>query len=241
MNYSIITKISTVFIGLMAFMLSHTIQAVSLEDFSKHAEYHNVKISPDGKHLAALVTKGNQRSLVFLETDTYKVTYSLNASEKNQAGDYYWANNERVIMQIQQMRGALEQPINAGEIYAVNYDGSKKRMLFGYRADKALINKGGSTSGASRNSGMVVSLLPDEPKYVLVVKQPFTRGGNTLPQVIKLNIYNGKETDVKRAPMPWSNFLIDSEGQPRFASATDKNFKNQLFYSEGEGDSWKKI
>jgi dienelactone hydrolase len=241
MNYSIIKKISTVFIGLMAFMLSHTIQAVSLEDFSKHAEYHNVKISPDGKHLAALVTKGNQRSLVFLETDTYKVTYSLNASEKNQAGDYYWANNERVIMQIQQMRGALEQPINAGEIYAVNYDGSKKRMLFGYRADKALINKGGSTSGASRNSGMVVSLLPDEPKYVLVVKQPFTRGGNTLPQVIKLNIYNGKETDVKRAPMPWSNFLIDSEGQPRFASATDKNFKNQLFYSEGEGDSWKKF
>jgi dipeptidyl aminopeptidase/acylaminoacyl peptidase len=241
MHTRIISKICLLLVSLSSMLNSEKSIAASVEDFSKHAQYHNVKISPDGKHLAALVTSGNTRSLVFLETDSYKVTYSLNANSKNQAGDYYWVNNERVVIQIQQMRGALEQPLNYGELYAVNYDGSKKRMIFGYRAEGSSMSRGGSSSGASYYSGNMIDKLESEPKSILVEKRRFTRTGDSLEQVIKLNIYNGKEREVKSAPMTYSSFLIDKNGQPRFASAIDKHGKNKLFYSEGKGGDWNKF
>ncbi|WP_019029706.1 alpha/beta hydrolase family protein [Colwellia piezophila] len=201
--------------------------AASVEDFSRHAQYHNVKISPDGKHLAALATVDGAKRLVFLETDTYKVTYSLNANSKNQAADYYWVNNERVVIQVEQMRGALEKPINMGEIYGLNYDGSKKRMIFGYRS------KEGGADG-----GFLIDKLADDPKHVLIHKRLLSRRSDALTSVVKLNIYNGKEREVKRSPMPSSRFLIDGNGQPRFATGVDKNFKTKMFYSKGKGEPW---
>lgn len=235
----IISKVCLLLVLLISMLNSEKIIAASVEDFSKHAQYHNVKISPDGKHLAALVTIGNNRRLVFLETDGYKVTYSLNTTSKNQAGDYYWVNNERVVMQVQQMRGALEQPLNYGELFAVNYDGSKKRMIFGYRAGRKSMDMGGWTSGMSFYSGKIIDGLVGEPRYVLVEKRRFSRKNDSIEKVIKLDIYNGKEIKVKTAPMTYSSFLIDSNGQPRFASAIDNNGKNKLFYSEGKGENWK--
>ncbi len=239
---TLITKISCfLVVSLSSLLMSNPSDAASVEDFSRHAQYHNVKISPDGKHLAALVTVGDTRSLAFLDAETYEVTYSLNASSKNQAANYYWANNERVVIQIQQMRGSFEQPLDYGEIYAINYDGTKKRMIFGYRADRASINKGGSTSGASFYSGYISSTFKGESKYILVEKQRFSRSRDSLAKIIKLNIYNGKEREVKTAPMPYSDFLIDGKGQPRFASAIGKDALNKLFYSEGKGKAWKKF
>ena len=125
-----ITKIVYLFIALCSAIISLPNNAATVEDFSKHAQYHNVKISPDGKHLAALVTVDGSKNLVFLDSKSYQVTYSLNANKKNQPASYYWINNERVVIQVEQVLGALEKPINMGEIYALNYDGSKKLMIF---------------------------------------------------------------------------------------------------------------
>jgi len=204
--------------------------AATVEDFSRHAQYHNIKISPDGKHLAALTTINGSKNLVFLETDTYKVTYSLSANKKGQAAQYYWANNERVIIQIEQTRGALEAPINMGEIYALNYDGKKKRMIFGYRS------KGGIVFSA--DGGFLISKLAGDPKHILIQKRALSRKTDTISSIVKLNIYNGKEKTIRRAPMPYSRFLVDGNGQPRFVTGVDENHKTKLFYSKGKGQPW---
>ena len=222
---SIISKIS-----LSLLLCAGISNAASVEDFSRHAQYHNVKISPDGKHLAVLATVNGSKSLVFLETDSYKVTYSLNANRKSQAASYYWANNERVIIQVEQVRGSLEKPINMGEIYALNYDGKKKRMIFGYRS------KGGAVFSA--DGGFLIDKLIGDPKHILIHKRLLSRKSDTLSTIVKLNIYNGKEKKVKRAPMPYSNFLIDGNGQPRFVTGVDKNHNTKLFYSKGKGEPW---
>ena len=211
-------------------MLAGAVNAATVEDFSRHAQYHNVKISPDGKHLAALATVNGLKSLVFLETDGYKVTYSLNANSKSQTASYYWANNERVVIQVEQRRGALEKPINMGEIYGINYDGSKKRMIFGYRSKEGMVLSG--------DAGFLVDKLDSDPKHVLIHKRLLSRNSDTLSSIVKLNIYTGKEREVKRAPMSYSSFLIDGNGQPRFATGMDKNHNTKLFYSKGKGEPW---
>ena len=210
------------------------LNAATVDDFSRHAQYHNIKISPDGKHLAALINVGEGKDLVFLDAESYKVTYRLSAGKKNLPGNYYWVNNERVIIQVQQSRGSLEIPLSYGELYAVNYDGKKARMIFGYRA------KGGirGASNASSQAGFLLDLLKEDDRHVLIKKQAFSRS-DVLPQVAKLNIYTGKERVLRSAPIPNSQFLIDNNGQARFVSGIDKNHKTQLFYSEGGESKWK--
>jgi dipeptidyl aminopeptidase/acylaminoacyl peptidase len=230
MHTRIISHIFFLLVLLSSILNSEKSIAASVEDFSKHAQYHNVKISPDGKHLAALATIKGSKNLVFLETATNKVTYALNAENKSQVESYYWINNERVVIQVEQRRGALEKPINMGEIYALNYDGKKKKMIFGYRANGGL--------NVSADGGFLIDKLVDDPKHVLIQKRRLSNRTDTLARLVKLNIYNGREKVIKTAPMPYSKFLIDSNGQPRFSSGVDKNHNTKLFYSKGSGEPW---
>jgi len=223
-------KLPHIFILLFIALASLNGYATSIEQFSKHAQYHNIKISPDGKHLAALINDNGLKRLVFLETDGYKVTFALTANRDSQPDDYYWVNNERVIIQVVRTRGSLEKPFSAGELYAVNYDGRKGKMIFGYRA------KGGMVLSA--DGGFVIDLLKNDKKHVLVRSQVLSRKTDTLPKILKLNVYNGRTKRVKSAPIPYTQFLIDHNGQPRFAAGSDENANTKLFYSEGKGKKW---
>lgn len=212
------------------YVFSTQVHAIALEGFSRHIEYYDIKISPNGKHLAALVNSKGTKKLVFLDTETYQVTFALNSGMKSQTADYYWANNERVVIQVEQLRGALEKPINFGELYAVNYDGKKRKMIFGYRS------KGGVLLSA--DGGFLIDTLKGDDKHVLIQKQALSRKSDVLSKVVKLNIYSGKEKRVRSAPIPYSQFLVDNNGQPRFVVGVDNNHKTKLFYSRKKGEKW---
>lgn len=216
--------------GVSVAMLSCSALAVSVEDLSKHREFYNVKISPDGKHLAVLVNDEGRKTLTFLETDTFEVTYSLKGGERDQAGDYFWVNDERVIVQVQQVRGALEKPLSYGEIFGVNYDGRKSKMIFGYRSKGGLVLAG--------YAGFLLDNLDDDDKHILIRKQLMDRRSDIRPSVVRLNVYNGREKRIKKAPIAYSQFLVDNEGNPRFVAGIDKDHNAKLFYSKGKNQDW---
>lgn len=64
--------------------------ATSIEDFSRHSEFHNVKISPDGKHLAVLVNTDGRKTLAFLDSRTFEVAFGLGGKEGDPVADYLW-------------------------------------------------------------------------------------------------------------------------------------------------------
>ncbi|WP_350432136.1 S9 family peptidase [Shewanella sp. H8] len=214
------------FVLLFAFSSSNVF-AVSVNDFSRAPEFYNVKISPDGKHLAILVNTEGRKTLAFLDTKTFNVTFALSSEKHDQVADYYWVNNERVVIQVEQVRGALEKPLDYGEIYSVNFDGSKGLMVFGYRS-----------KNPTAQGGFLIDLLEGDDKHVLISKRALSRRTDVFSEVTKLNIYSGKARKVKRAPIVYSEFLIDHEGYPRFVSGLDKNYRTHLYYSSGKGDSW---
>ncbi len=218
----------------MCFLIFSTVtQAISVEDFSRHLQYSDIKISPDGEHLAALVKINGLQTLAFIETKSGEITHTISADRKNQPGEYYWVNNERVVIQVEQLRGSLEAPLSYGELYAVNYDGTKKKMVYGYRSKAGVAYSG--------YAGFLIDILPDDKKHVLIRAQQLSYNSATLPKVVKLNVYNGKEKRVKKAPIPYSQFLIDDKGVPRFVTGIDKNYKTKLFYSKARGEKWQRF
>jgi dipeptidyl aminopeptidase/acylaminoacyl peptidase len=90
----------------------------------------------------------------------------------------------------------------------------------------------------SASGGYLLDILPEDEKYVLIQKQTMSRNKKALAKVVKLNIYNGKEKFIKSAPVPYSQFLTDNYGVPRFVASIDDDFQTKLFYSNNVGDKW---
>ncbi|QFU25467.1 S9 family peptidase [Shewanella eurypsychrophilus] len=218
---------SCIYLSALLCFLSFNLSAQTVEDFSRHSEYHNVKISPDGKHLAVLINTDGRKTLAFLDSKTFEVTFRLGGEAKDQVADYYWVNDERVIIQVERVRGSLAKPVSYGELFAVNFDGRKKQMIFGYRAKKP-----------SSYGGFLLDILEGDYKHVLIRQQALSRRTDVLPEVVKLNVYSGKARKLKRAPIAYSQFLIDHDGVPRFVAGVDKNANTKLFYSKGKGEDW---
>ncbi|TVL12649.1 alpha/beta hydrolase family protein [Shewanella algae] len=220
------------FIGLVLVLLlsSNVLAWPSLQDFSRHPEFYNVKISPDGRYLAVLINQDGRKTLAFMRTIDSKITYVLNASGRDQAGNYYWVNNERVVVEVEQNRGALTEPLRYGELYAVNYDGKKDRMIFGYRSKSGIALAG--------YAGFMLDTLKNDNEHILITKMEMKRNSDYKSDVVKLNVYTGRERKVKSSPIGFNQYLVDHDGNPRFVVGKDNDDNLKLFYSEGAGDKW---
>ncbi|MGI9282802.1 MAG: alpha/beta hydrolase family protein [Endozoicomonas sp.] len=221
----------------LSLLLSSISNAASIEDFSRHSQFYNVKISPDGKHLAVLMNVEGRKTLAFMRTSDQELSFVLNPSTKSQPGEYFWVNNERVVTEIELSSGSLESPYSLGELMAVNYDGKKKKMIFGYRSKSGL--------AFSAYGGELLHSLPNDRKNILITRFQLAEGGQAVKagkkdnEVYKLNVYSGKTRRIKGSPVPSNSFVVDRDGVPRFVAGLDKDFNNKLFYSEGKGKPWK--
>lgn len=62
------------FIGLILVLIlsSDVLAGPSLQDFSRHPEFYNVKISLDGRHLAVLINQDGRKTLAFMRTSDFQ-------------------------------------------------------------------------------------------------------------------------------------------------------------------------
>lgn len=169
---------------------AETVEVISLEEYAKPAQFINIKISPTGQYLAA-TTLGEAGNVYLSVVDikSQKVISTKHFRDKDTIGDFNWANDDRVLINVARLVGALEQPSFTGELFAVNADGSNPVTLTGPRAR----NK-------AYEATSVVHWLPDEDKFILIASSPFSRTGGFI-QLKRLNIYNGRSTSVTRAPL----------------------------------------
>jgi hypothetical protein len=146
---------------------------ISVEDFVAFPKYRNLQISPDGRHLAVIAPVEGVNHLVFLDItdiDNPVRVGLLPAPRDAEIASAMWVNDERVIYQISIIQGALEIPRSTGQLFATNYDGSKRKELWS-------IQKNGTFAS-------VIDTIDDDDNYVVIShqgrtrKQPFIRDWN---------------------------------------------------------------
>lgn len=78
-------------------------------------------------------------------------------------------------------------------MYAVNADGSKRELIYGYQA-------GGNTTGtrikkkeATRGAAEIIDMLPEDDKHILISSTPWSKDRGGYAKVFKLNVYTGKK------------------------------------------------
>src|SRR5690606_28000936 len=166
-------------IGAMLCVLCMSVQAqgLTLEDFARHEQFIEVKISPTGQYLAA-TRRGADGLIELVVIDRLKMQLlsQRHFSGKDSIGSFEWANNERLLISVAREGGALERPTPTGELFAMDANGKRSMFLTGMNSrDK------------STTVSTVIDWLPQEEDNVVISEYNWR---NTDPFVSfhKLNI-----------------------------------------------------
>ncbi|WP_419570564.1 alpha/beta hydrolase family protein [Rheinheimera sp.] len=206
---------------------------------SQHSNYTDVKISPDGKHLAAVIRSEGRRSLVFIALDGFQMTGSVRFPGLVEVGTYHWVNNERVVIELAESVLWNTEPRIFGEIYAVNYDGKKSEMLFGYRAGEQQVGTRFKAKEGRRAWGRVVDTLEQDNDHILITATNWNAGGDGMAEILKINVYSGKTKRLAAAPAPYSSIITNDKGEPRLAVVTTKTAGQDVYLRDQ--DKWNKL
>ncbi|GAB2707537.1 alpha/beta hydrolase family protein [Aliiglaciecola aliphaticivorans] len=241
-------KISLIF-SLLLFCSSVLANELPIEQFSKHSDYLDMTISPDGKHLLARVHHEGEISLIFLDAKNMKIIGGVRPKEGDIIHSAQWVSDERVVYQFAEKRMQYDAPMATGELFAINVDGSKQEMLYGYRArDNGDRNTRTKKREASYATPEIISLLENDKKNILILEHPWTLEFNKLYDlrkkhsvISKLNIFNGRKTKVEVLPHPGAQAIANKNGEIKFMKWTDEDLEPHGAFRKNNEDDWQEI
>ena len=207
----------------------------ALEDYARHSQFIDIKISPQGNYLAT-TTRGDDGNirLTVLDIENQQPLAAAEGHGNQSINTFHWANNERLIMTLAREIGSLETPSATGEILAMNADGSRREVLTGPRS------RDGEYVIAD-----VVDWLPDEENAVLIWQASMTQKEPFL-DLYRMHVMTGRKRSEGRVPLRASReggvrVLTDQSGEPRLAIGVNPTDNSKLTMMKRDGNSWSEV
>lgn len=205
--------------------------------FSRSAEYSDVKYSPGGDYISAKTTNDGKHVLIILDAKTKKMVHAIQFGSNAQVGNYVWVNDERIVFEKEYLKGWEDHPQYYGELMAVNADGSRAEYLFGYDNNEQQVGSNIKKKTPYRGTAHILDGLKDDKRFMLVQAEPwgvYSKYSNKVAEnrqvVFKVDVYKGSRTEITNAPISYSKFLIDHQGDVRLVQGIDKNSQRKSFY-----------
>jgi hypothetical protein len=175
---------------------------IPIEVFFQHPVYQDAKISPTGQYLAVTKPLEGQTILTIVDWKKREVTGAIHLNDRNEHVDkFWWASDRRVVFTTAIQTGSVDYPRLTGDIYAMDVDGSKMRLLYGWRIQ-------------DNSYQTILDPLPEDPEHVLVLSQPsrLVRRTSTRPQVEKVDVYGGVRPRTQARTRPPALASIQRSG-----------------------------
>jgi dipeptidyl aminopeptidase/acylaminoacyl peptidase len=199
----------------------------SIEDFVKHAAYGSVQLSPDGQRLAVTIPVDDSTIIAVLDIadpEKIKPTARLALPKGEAVNGLFWANNERLVFRPARQFGSLLAPRSAGQIFAVDADGSRTKQIYGTK-------QGSYVARFAR----IIDHLDDQPNHILVAGYTHDR---EYPVAEVVNINGGPTRVQTHSPLRRGDLVADSTGQARFANGMTDDFKQSFAYRPQGEEDW---
>ena len=211
-------------------------------DFARLPEIWDAKISPQGDYLAVEKEEDERRVVAVFTYPKLDLINVIAFPGKNEVGDFWWVNDERILVQIAVDWGNREDDVSYGELYAVNADGTRGKYLFGLRGDsltktKSRVQKVSTEYG----SASFEHARWHDPKTVLVSIREWSRGYKNVTYSAVLDVYTGRLTD--KVPAPTANAFVvpDRRGDVRFSQYIDDDQVSIIHFRNPETGKWEEF
>ncbi|WP_093140036.1 S9 family peptidase [Pseudoxanthomonas sp. GM95] len=227
--------------GLLAWLaMWPALAQVDVDAFLKRDRYEQIKISLSGEFYAVTMPLEDRTVLVIIRRSDQQPTAKVVGGENSRVGGFWWVNDTRVVVAMDQQMGSRAQPYATGELHAVNADGSGGILLsspYGINDD---------TSGAGHirlqyeSAVYMFDTIPGDDRNVLVSTSPVDQS-DPITRVERLDVYNRRRATIATAPVRNASFTTDVQGQVRFAQGSGRDNVSKLYYREGRGQDWRLI
>lgn len=219
----------SVFLWLCAVVNAAPVAAVDIEMYVKPDRFNSVKISPTGDYLAASVTSNDTTALVVLRRSDNKVLTNVVGPNRSVIFDYWWVNEERVVVAMAERRGKLETPFFNGDLHAVNADGSSRMVL----------TKVDDSEFWLHNWPFAVYPLKDQSRYVYLAVESHGKEPKTF--IERVDVYNARHTTIVTSPVRRADFVMDTNNEVRFAQGLTVKNESELYYRNANDDKWQRV
>ncbi|HSN16920.1 MAG TPA: S9 family peptidase [Gammaproteobacteria bacterium] len=227
--------------------------AIPVQTFFTYAKISAAKISPDGKYIA--VAAANEKTgleknlLVIISLADMKAAASFNMIGDDSIQNFWWANDERVLVAGETKSGSLDHPQGNGKLYAVNVDGTQQRQLLpvmsNYRGNQQLVAAQSSGGGGTMVYfwGILYHDPVKDPRHIIF--QGAENEGSAYaqrPKAFELDVYTGQIRKVATGGEAQGTLVADNDGAVRITEGEDANGHSVIAYRpDGESVNWRDI
>lgn len=212
-----------------------------IEQLSQRSEIQAAKISPTGQYLAMGVVREDTQVISVIDLTSQKFTSHVRLPRGNEFGDFFWANDERIVAKVMVKHSWQEFSSDNGELYGFNYDGSRQKLLYGYRTGKMQTGTSIKQRESDYGWASVIDPLYDDPKHILISSTPMSKSGSKIARAVRLDIYKGKQKKGSRlSPISYATFLTKQDGSLGLVQGVDENNQNHLYWLKNNED-WQEV
>ena len=219
---------------LVGCLLAPLATAVDIDAFVKKGQFEDIKISPTGEYYAATMPRADRTVVVIVRRVDKKVVGAAQGIKNSVVDDFWWVNNERVVISLAEKFGSEDRPYPTGVLHAINADGSNAKVLVGSAGEVNSVSNIAVLSGAEY--AQLIDDLPQDDQNILVSVSPYSAEPNS--RVERVDVYTGKRKLVASAPVRRAHFLVDPAGTVRFAMGADSDNASKLYYRADDKAGW---
>lgn len=216
-------------------------EPLPIEAFLKRPMFLDMKISPDGKHLAATVPLDDDKTvLAVLDRENMKASAVLQMRGHEHVDDFVWVNDTRLVVSATKKDGMLDQPVPTGELFGVDADGKNTKTLFSYRAGGDVGTRI-SKPTTEYATATLIDTLPGSDEDVLISVTPWTAREGGFSEARRMNINTGATRPVTRSPRPRAWLMADRQGNVRLSSSITTGGVQEVHVRSASGGEWRSL
>ncbi len=203
--------------------------SIPTREFVANSQVNNMKISPDGEHVALTYEEGTQVKLAVMNLADENIISSFEFGTNMHVLNFWWNSNTRLVMSVGEVTGVLDNMGRAQKLYAADRDGDRRREIF--------------DSSVSGRFAMLHP-LPEDDRRILIARYHGADRG--VPRANRLDTYDG---DMRPAAgLPTDNDIValvaDNDGEVRGAAAVswgDALDERELRIHVRDDDGWRQL
>lgn len=217
-----------------------TSSPIPAEHFSRFAEFHSVRLSPSGEHIAVTVPRDDTTGLVVLDANTLQVVSAGNLDSDMHVIDARWVSDERLVSSVGYQEYWSMQPLWRGELVSFSAEGGELRYLIGYRGRDSFSK---IPSNKFLGFARLNNSLASDPDNILISACAWASGELCHWSLYQLHAESGRRKRIIRAPQLGNgDFVTDREGNIRFYVGESENLVGSRFYAfEAEERTWRHV
>jgi len=204
-------------------------EPVSLAGLARHPASEDVKISADGKYVAATAVVEGHTALVLLPVADMKAGRVIRPNKNDDVTDFWWVSSTRVVFTTGKSRGGYDAPLATGLLLAIDADGGNTKVLGSAEFIATIPNNPDEILVARFEAGTV----RDDVASKLVYYQPWI--------VSRMDVHSGRMVSITTAPGNISEFVADHQGRVRYAIGEDVSGKKRVFQHLPGSSGWNEM